>query len=162
METDAVAYLGRVRVSGTRAPSTRSGEIALAIGATPTSSPIGGGPNLKSEVRAALQVELLATGRTTVVINGIIPDDPQDPHVWQPSNFADVVAFVNAVRMGPSLDLAIATTNWVLENSVNEILVTRETVGSGDKVTDVTLSASSAVEGSLTLTLTVTLATDRT
>ena len=72
-----------------------------------------------------------------------------------------MVAFVNAVRMGPSLDLAIATTNWVLENSVNEILVTRETVGSGDKVTDVTLSASSAVSGSLTLTLTVTLGTDR-
>ena len=102
MLNDAVAYLGRVRISGTREPSTRSGEIALAIAATPTSNPTGGGPSLKSEVRAALQVELLAPGRTTVVVNGIIPDDPEDPHVWQPSNFADVVAFFNAIKMGPS------------------------------------------------------------
>ena len=171
MEGDTVAYLGRFRVSGTRNPSTRSGEIALAIGSHRTSTAVLARPNLKSAVRAGLRVELETSTGTSVVVTGIVPDDPNDPHVWQPSNFAEVVTFFNTVKALGDSNLLIPTTRWVQENNVDKIIIARNEIGSGTKVKNVwlwpedegtVLGVGKPVDGALKLRFTVEYAADLT
>ena len=170
MENDTVAYLGRFRISGTRTPSTRSGEVALAIASHPTGDPVLVQPHLKSEVRAGLRVELSTSTGTSVVVTGIIPDDPMDPHVWQPSNFAEVVTFFNTVKALGDSSLLIATTHWVEENSIKSVIVDKRKIGTGTKVRDVALrqdenndlTVAKPVDGVLRMNLFVTYEDDMT
>ena len=97
------AWIDRFRFSGTRTPSSRSGEIAIAIASSTTrGSPTNSGQNLDSAVRAGLVLTLSAPAHADVVINGIVPDDPSEPHLWQASNFADVITFYNNVKSAGS------------------------------------------------------------
>ena len=93
------AWIDRFRFNGTHTTSTKSGEIAIAISSSSTrGNPTLPHPNLGSFVRERLVLTLSAPGYPDVRVNGIIPDDPSDPHVWKPVNSFDVIAFFNRIK----------------------------------------------------------------
>ena len=98
----AAAYLVGGLVSGGRPTASwprmlgNIGRVELFLSTRPNAFTNVAGPEFTTEIKSSLRMEFIHATAGTLVLNGI--GDSTEPYAWTPTNSAQVITWVNAVR----------------------------------------------------------------